>query len=242
MRRTLGLLSLLLLPGALHAQEIAQPNTISVSAMASVQRQPDQAVVQLAVESFAQTAPEATAENSRKMEAVIRALRRLGLREDQIRTLGFSIDPEYDYSSGAPRRPGEDRVIGYRTRNMVQVTTNDVAQTGEIIDVAIKAGANRVTNLNFQLRDPEAARQEALRLAVDKARAEAETVAAALGRRLGPALAASTTGAFPPPRPMEMRAMAAMAPDVAMPPPPISPGLLEVNAQVSVIYSLEPVR
>jgi uncharacterized protein YggE len=241
MRMIIALL-LLALPGALSAQEIAQPNTISVSGTASVQRQPDQAVVQLAVESFAQAAPAATAENSKTMDAVIRALRKLGLRQDQIQTLGFSVTPEYDYSSNAPRRPGEDRLIGYRARNIVQVTTNDIEQVGNIIDVAIKAGANRVTNLGFQLRDPEAARQEALRLAVANARTEAETIATALGRRLGPALAASSTGAFPPPRPMEMRAMAAMASDMENMPPPITPGTLEITAQVSVIYSLEPVR
>lgn len=241
MRRTIAFL-LLFVPSTLSAQEASQPNTISVSATASVERQPDQAVVQLAVESFAQTAPEATAENSKKMEAVIRALRQFGLKQDQIRTLGFSIQPEYDYSSGTPRQPGEDHLIGYRVRNMIQVTTNDVAQAGDIIDVAIRAGANRVTNLSFELRDPEAARQEALRLAVGKARAEAETIAAALGRRLGPALAATTTGAYAPPRPMEMRAMAAMPAEIAMAPPPITPGLLEVDAQVSIIYSLEPAR
>jgi uncharacterized protein YggE len=204
-----------------------------------VQRQPDQAVVVLAVESFAQTAQEASSENSAKMDAVIKALRRLGLGQDAIRTLGFSVTPEYDYTAGTPRQPGEDRLIGYRARNMIQVTTNDIAQAGNIIDVAIKAGANRVTDLSFQLRDPEAARQEALRLAVGKARTEAETIAAALGRRLGPALAATSTGAFAPPRPMQqMRSMAVA--EMAMAPPPIEPGVIEVEALVSVIYSLEP--
>jgi uncharacterized protein YggE len=176
------------------------------------------------------------------MEAVIRALRRLGLAQDQIRTLGFSVDPEYDFGSGAPRRPGDDRLLGYRARNTIQVTTNNVAQVGEIIDVAIRAGANRVSSLSFQLRDPEAARQDALRLAVERARVEAETIATALGRRLGPALSASSTGFFAPPRIMEMRAMAAPAAEMAMAPPPIEPGIIEVSAQVSVIYSLDPAR
>jgi uncharacterized protein YggE len=235
-------LLLLLLPGALGAQEAVQPNTISVSGMATVERQPDQAVIQLAVESFGATAQEATAENSTKMDAVIRALRQFGLKQDQIRTLGFSVNPEYDYNPGTPRQPGEDRLVGYRARNIVQVTTDNVAEAGNIIDVAIKAGANRVNNLNFQLRDPEAARQEALRLAVEKARTEAETIASALGRRLGPALAATTTGAFAPPQPFAMRAMANIAQDMAAPPPPVEPGLIEVNAQVNVIYSLEPTQ
>lgn len=230
-------LLLLILPTSLAAQEVVQPNTITVSGTATVERQPDQAVIRLSVESFAKAAQTATAENSAKMERVLPELRRLGLRENQIRTLGFSVTPEYDYSQGAPRRPGEDRLIGYRARNTIMVTTNEIDQVGRIIDVAINAGVNRVAGLSFQLRDPDAARQEALRLAVAKARAEAEAIASALGRRLGPALAASTTGSFAPPMIMETRAadMAMMAA-----PPPIEPGVLELSAQVSVVFTLEP--
>lgn len=233
---------LLLLPSSLLAQESIQPNTISVSGTASVKRAPDQAVLQLAVETFAATAKEAANENAAKMDAVMAALRKLGLGKDQLQTSGYSITPEYDYNASTPRQPGEDRLIGFRVRNMVQVTTDDVPQVGNIIDVATAAGANRVTNLAFQLRDPESARQEALRLAIGKARTEAETIAAALGRTLGPAIAASTTGAFAPPVMLEMRAMAARTADFSNAAPPIEPGLLEVSAQVSVIYSLSPAR
>lgn len=232
-------LLLLLLPASLTAQEVVQPNTISVSGMASVERQPDQAVIQLSVESFAKNAQAASAENSAKMESVMKALRRLGLGQNQIRTLGFNVSPEYDYTPGTPRRQGEDHLIGYRVRNTILVTTNDIEQVGRIIDAALAAGVNRVAGLTFQLRDPEAARQDAIRLAIAKARAEAETIASALGRQLGPALAASTTGGYAPPQIMQMRAVSDMA---MAAPPPIEPGVIEVDAQVAVVFSLEPVR
>jgi len=231
-------LLLLLVPSALAAQEVVAPNTITVSGTASVERQPDQAVITLAVESFAKVAQTATADNSAKMERVIRELRRLGLRENQIRTLGFSVTPEYDYSQGTPRRPGEDRVIGYRARNTILVTTNDIDQVGKIIDAAINAGVNRVEGLSFQLRDPEAARHEALRLAIGKARAEAETIAAALGRRLGPALAVTTTGTFAPPKMMAARAYG----DMALAEIPVEPGVISLSADVQIVFSIEPVQ
>lgn len=227
---------LLLIPSALSAQEVDETKTISVIGTASVERQPDQAVIHLSVESFAVDAQSATADNSTRMERVIRALRQLGLKENQIRTQGFSVNPEYDYSSGTPRRQGEDRLIGYRVRNTVVATINDLELVGRVIDVAIGAGVNRVAGLNFQLRDPEAARNEAIRLAITKARAEAETVAQALGGTLGQALSVSTTGALPPPRPMA-RAYAA---DMAMAAPPIEPGVLEVSAQVAIIFIFNP--
>lgn len=236
-------LLLLLVPAGLGAQEVVQQHTVSVSGMATVQRQPDQAVVLLAVESFAPTAREAAAANARKMDAVIGALRRLGLREDKIRTVGYSVTPEYDYSNRTPRQQGDDRLLGYRARNTVQVTTNNVEEAGTIIDTALTAGADRVTNLTFQLRDPDAARRDALRLALDKARAEAETIASSISRRLGPVVAVTTTGLFPPPQLVDARARALstdlMYESTAT---PLEPGLLEVSAQVSVIYSLEPPR
>lgn len=233
------LLSTLLLPASLLAQQPVEPNTVTVSATASVQRAPDQATLDLAVETFAATAEQASRANAQKMDALVKALERLGLKGDRIRTIGYNVYPEYEHRPEAPRQPGEERVVGYRATNMVQVTIDDVSRVGSVIDAAVKAGANRVTGLSFQLRNPEAARQEALRQAVGKARADAEAIAGAIGRRLGPALAVTTTGAFPPPRIMRAEAMSM---GFAKAPTPVEPGTIEISADVTVIFTLETGR
>lgn len=228
------MLVLLLTPAVLGAQEPTRPHTVTVSATGMIERAPDRAVLLVAVESFAATAQEASRENARKMEALLAALRRAGLTGDRVRTVAYSLEPEYDFSTdGGPRRPGENRLIGYRARNMVQVTIDDVERVGPIIDAAIAAGADRVAGLSFQLRDPEAARQDAIRQAIGKARAEAEAIAAAIGRPLGPALSVVTNG-YGPPRPM-YAARADM-----MTTTPIEPGTLEISASVTVVYGLGP--
>lgn len=228
-------------PAPARAQAVreaqATEHTVTVSATGKVTREPDRAVLLLAVESFAATAQEAAAENARKMDALLAALRRSGIDEGRIRTVSYQLNPEYDYRPDRPRVPGEPNIVGYRAVNMVQVTIDDVPRVGPIIDAAIGAGANRVTGLSFQLRDPDAARHDAIRQAISKARAEAEAIASALGRQLGPALQVTTTGAYvPPPQPFAMRADAA----VAAAPTPIEPGTLDIQATVLVVYRLEP--
>jgi uncharacterized protein len=213
-------------------QVAAEGRTLTVSATGMASRTPDRAVLTLAVETFAETAREASAANARQMEQLVAAIRRAGIPQERIRTTGYNLMPEYDY-----RERQQPRLVGYRTQNLVLVTSDDVAGVGALIDAAVGAGANRVHGLHFQVRDGETARHEALRQAAERARAEAEVLAAALGQRLGPPIAVYTGGAQPPIRPMTERMMSMDA--VAVAPTPIEPGALELQASVTIVYRLE---
>ncbi len=236
--RTVAAVSMLLaLAPAVAAQQatptVAEIPTISVSATGTVHRTPDQAVVSLAVENVASNARNAAQQNAQRMEAVIRAIRQAGIPSEHIRTSGYNLMPEYQYTQPTPTRPGEQKLTGYRATNMVQVTVDSIARVGPVIDAAIAAGANRANGVNFQLRDPEAVRREALRLAVAHAREDAETLAQASGRQLGTLLQLSTTGAMvPPPVPMMMRA-GAMAAEATT---PVEPGEMDITATVLAVY------
>jgi len=213
----------------------AQERTITVSGRGVVDREPDQAVIMLAVESSAATAEAAAQSNAETMERMIGALRRLGLERDRIRTISYQLHPEYARDPQPRGGEHEPRIVGYRAINMVQVTVDDIGRVGEIIDAAIAAGANRVTGLNFQMRDPERARIDALALAVRNARVEAEALAAAFGETLGPVLSVSTTGMIPPPMPVAMDRMVEMAART-----PIEPGTVRVEATVTAVFRLLP--
>jgi len=241
-----ALAAALLLPAcAARAQEPGSPTpparerTITVTGTGVVDREPDQAVIMLAVENMARTADAAAQANAETMERVIAALRRLGLDRDRIRTVSYQLHPEYARDEPRPGQPYEPRIVGYRAMNMVRVTLDDIARVGEVIDAALGAGANRVTGLSFQLRDPERARIDALALAVQNARGEAQALADALGETLGPALDVSTTGRIPQPVPYMMDAVAARA-ELAAAPTPIEPGTLRVEATVTIVYRLLP--
>lgn len=232
-------------PALATAQQTPQPpeRTVVVSAYASVEREPERAVVMLAVESTGPTARQAAQTNATKMDAVVAALRRLGITGRNVRTSSYELHPEYARPTREEETRGvrEPRIVGYRAHNMVTVIVDTVSRVGGVIDAALAAGANRVNNLQFDLRDPQAARVEALRQAVAKARAEAEAIAAAAGQRLGQPLNISTSQGYVPVgriagmRDMAMEGVAAAAP----PPTPIEAGTLNVTAYVTIVFRLE---
>ena len=213
--------------------------TINVNATGTVQREPERAVLTVAVESNATTAQLAAQANARKMDAVIGALRRLNIAPPKVRTVSYELHPEYAQPTRERPNPGL-RVIGYRAINMVVVDIDTIARVGAVIDATVAAGANRVHNLSFELRDTESARLEALRLATQRARAEAEVLATAAGQRLGPPLSISSSYYFEPRRyrmAAEMGGVAMAAP--AAMPTPVEGGTLNIVANVHIVFRME---
>lgn len=241
MRRMLSMAMMLALPAGVAAQERHDPppRTITVSAQGMIEREPEEGVVTLAVESEAADARAAADANAQRMTQLVAALRRAGVPERNIRTVSYELRPEYRRE--IERRDEPPRIAGYRAINMVQVTVDTVSGMGRIIDTAIGSGANRVANISFRLRDQHAAHIEAAALAMRNARREAEAIAEAAGERLGPALNINTGGYHaPPPPPMPMYARAEM--DMAAPQTPVETGTLTVMATVSVVYQLAGAR
>lgn len=205
--------------------------TLQVNATATVRRAPDVAVIQLAVETMASTARAATDQNTARMDDVLAAVRDLGIPSSRIRTQRLELHPRYDDR----RNNADPEIIGYRAVNQVTVRLLDVTATGPVVDAAVEAGANRVTGIQFEISDPEAAYHEALRDAIAKARAEAEVAAAALGKVLGEPLTVSTGGYNAPTPRFRMEAAVVMDQSGA---PPVEPGEIDVHATVSIAWRL----
>lgn len=210
--------------------------TIHVNATGEVRRAPDRAVIALAVETTAATAAEASNRNAEQMNRVLEAIRGLGIDRSMIQTRRVELNPRYAQMDRGMEMQ-EPRITGYVATNQVVVTLDDVGMVGRVVDAGIAAGANRVNGISFQLRDPESAHHEAIRLAVQKARREAQVVADALGERLGPAINVSTSGYYAPPPPMPMMADMRMERAQAAP-TPVEPGELDVQASVSITFRI----
>ena len=207
--------------------------TIEVVGMGDVEVAPDLAHLNFAVETSAATSREAAQQNAQQMERVIAALVAAGIRRDSIETLNFSVYPEYVTDD----RGENPRVRGYRVTNQVSLKTRRLDAVGTLIDAALEAGANRVEGISFGLSDPQAAEAEALREAVQRARASAETIAASLGVQLGPVLQASTSNE--PVRPMPALARMDMAAEAGQAfATPIQPGQQTVQARVVLVFGL----
>ncbi|MFB3829506.1 MAG: SIMPL domain-containing protein [Bryobacteraceae bacterium] len=216
---------LLLLTFALAVPAQTVPRTVRADGEASVSVQPDQAKINTGVITQGATAQEAASRNATLVETLLSQLRGALGSNGETRTVSYSISPNYKYTQGQPAE-----LIGYTATNMVEVTMYDLSTIGKIIDVASQAGANSVQSLRFGIREPEPVRGRVLGAAAKQARAHAEAIAAGLGGRLGAVLAAQE-GVVYSSSPLDSRVGAAT-------PTPIEPGLVTVQATVTVEMEL----
>jgi uncharacterized protein len=217
---------------ALAAPAGAQETTLRVQGSADVQVAPDRARISFAVETEAPTAREAAEANARLMDRVVSAVRETALPGLRVETSGYTLTPRY-----RPRRDdAPQEIAGYTARNHAQVIVDDVDAVGRLVDLALDRGANRVAGLGFEVRDPEPHRLEALRRALEQARNEAETVAEALGLRLGPP--SEVTTQYHVPRGIQAAAMMERVADA--PTTPVEAGLQQIVAVVNLTYRLFP--
>jgi len=235
--RTL-LLGLFVMPTILSAQiyDTRAPliPQLVISAQGEVRIAPDRATIHLAVQTRATTAAAAATENAQRQQRVIAAIRALGIAQDQISTVGYSVSPEHRYE---PNR--EPRVVGYVVTNTVVVDVRRIEQVGPVIDASLGAGANQISGLRFYSSTAEEARREAMTRAITSARRDAEVMARAAGGAVGELLEASVGASrMPPPVPM-MRAESLQA---AAGDTPISPGEQTVTVMVQTRWRFEPAR
>ena len=206
---------------------------IAVGARGEVKVVPDRATIQISVQTRAETAAAAASENARKQKAVIDALRTLGIAANDIGTSGYNVYPEQRYE---PNK--EPVVVGYNVTNTILVELKSIDLVGRAIDTALAKGANMITSLHFYASNTEAARQEAIAIAVRKARSDAEAAARAAGGSIS-GLLEINIGAYspPPPRPMELKRDMAMA---AQAETPISAGDQTLTVDISTRWRFSP--
>lgn len=207
------------------------PLSIRVIGEASVTAPPDQAQIDLAVTTRADTAKPASAANAEETARVLAELKRLIEPTGTTRTIGYSVQPEYRY----PREGREPQISGYVATNVIRVTTSQLDTVGDVIDLAIGAGANRVQRVRFRLKNEEAVYAQALREAASRARSEADALASALGVRIQRVLSAVEESAALQPQ-LDTFRTAALAAE--SPVTPVEPGMIEVDAHVRVTFEV----
>lgn len=207
-----------------------QPPHVTVSGDAELRVDPDLATVTVGVTEEAEGAGEAQAAVNRVAGDILAAVADLGIADGDIQTSRLTLNPIYDH--GDRRKP---LIIGYRASNTVTVRVVALELVGPVVDAAVGAGGNEIQGIQFLLEDDEAARLEALGMAVASARAKAEAIAAALGQPLGGVLKATEGGARV--KPVYQEAMAFRAGGDAQP-TPVAEGKVTVHAEVTLVYGL----
>src|SRR5437660_8037494 len=208
-------------------------SSIRVTGDARVTAKPDRVQIDVGVTTRATHSQDAAAENARQVEAMLGAVRKAAGPGAVLKTISYSLNPAYQYHP----KGEEPTLTGYNAVNVVQVTLDELAKIGAVIDSATQAGANQVQGIQFTLRDTEGVRAGALREAATKARADAEVLASALGLKADSILAVEESS----PRVVPVRAfMAGPVRTAAAPATPVEAGTLEVTADVVLTVEASP--
>lgn len=214
-------------PGAVAPEE---RNTISVTGEGRLYAKPDIAQIVIGVESRAPTAKEAASKNSGDMSEVMAVLKEMGIAEEDIQTVDYSIRAEMYYPEGE-----EPKVIGYVVTNAVQVKMRDLNLVGDLLDRVTEAGANNIYGITFTIEDPRPFQEQAREMAVADARKKAQQLADLADIRLGDLIALSE---YIVGGPVYVERAAAAAEGIGGGGPSISPGQLEIVIQVGMSYEI----
>ena len=147
---------------------------VKVFGQGTVSVKPDAAEVIIGVITENVQLQVAQEENSKAMAQVINSLSEIGVLHKNMQTQNYNIRTNYDYIDG------KQVFRGYEVSNYLKVVINNIDSIGEIIDTAVKNGANTVSGISFIVSDTTKYYYEALRLSVEDAQNKAIVMASDL--------------------------------------------------------------
>jgi uncharacterized protein YggE len=201
-------------------------HTITVTGTGSVTRVPDVARVSVGVSVTKASVKGARDSAGKSMQAVIAAIKAMGIDEKDIRTISIDLSPQYSNTS-------TPKIIGYRMSQQLQITVRDLDTAGDVVDTATAKGATEVNGLWFEVGEPASAMDEARAAAIGRARTSAQKMAAAAGVSLGGVVSISESIASVP-GPYYYGEAARDAAALT----PVERGTQDVQATVTVIFEI----
>ncbi|MGH2537296.1 MAG: SIMPL domain-containing protein [Candidatus Promineifilaceae bacterium] len=214
------------------AQEAAPPTgSITVIGQGEAFGQPDEASVQVGVETFGESVEVASNENEATVQAILAALEAKGIAAEDVQTSNYSLWAEQRYTDEGPQG-----IVGYRVSNQVSVKVRDINLVSAVLEAVTAAGANSIYGVSFSVADPAALEQEARAEAMADAQARAEELARLGNVEIGEVrIISESIGNAPIPF---MGGGRALAEDMAAAAPSIAPGELSFHVQLEVTYNI----
>ncbi|MFR5041990.1 MAG: SIMPL domain-containing protein [Dialister sp.] len=215
------------------AQAEDSRRSITTTGNGVVIAQNNRAVMYLAVETMSPDAKQAAQDNANIMTKVKHAVIGAGAAPDKIETDNYTMYPVYEYDKGKVKSRK------YEVNNRMKVVVEDLTKAGTVMDAAISAGANRIENIMFTVRNPGKYKDDALREAAQDARRKADIIAASLGKTVTNIISVTDNSVRVSPRNYMMNARMAGGNDMAeSATTPMEGGDAKVESSVTVVFEI----
>jgi len=218
------------LPFSVNSITTTKSNLFTVSGTGEATAVPDTAMINLGVSKEASTVTAAQNQVNEIINKITDDLKKLGVKEEDIKTTNYSVNPNYDYTLGK-RTPN-----GYTVNASIEIKIKPIEKANQAIDIATADGANQVGGVNFVLNDSEQKEleNEARIEAVKKAKEKAKSLANAAGIKLGKVIDVQENASGYP-RPIFQTATLEKTEDQSAP-TELNPGENKVSITVTLSY------
>lgn len=217
----------------LEITSTSRSSELSVIGEGKVEVVPDTATVTVGITvSRAGTVDAAQKQIDEVNNKVLAAMKKLGLKDEDITTSNYSVNPNYTYAGQ------QQRIDGYNADASITIKTHDTTLVSQIVSEATAAGANQVNNVSFSVDDPAKFRSQARTKAIENAKMEAEKLASELGISLGKVtnIVESSSDGMPVPMYAESMAYDTAAGSARKTTPDIEAGSQTIHSTVTLFF------
>ncbi len=215
-------------------QAVSGTRQVYISGEGKIAVKPDIAVFNVGIVTQTKKVKDAQDENTRRSNAVIEYIKKQGLADKDIKTIGYSVTPQYILDKEVSRRRPPE-IVAYEVRHTVEIKVRDLVQIDTLLAGVVSSGANEVGSVNFRVEDDDAVVREARKLAIEDAQNKASVLAQDLGVRLVRIVGFSESGnGFPV---FVQSLKGGFGGDViSAPTPAVEPGEQEIRSVVTITY------
>jgi uncharacterized protein YggE len=164
-----------------------QNKTIAVTAEESASADAEVATLAIGYHNYGLTQDSAFKDNIQMSERIIKAILSAGVPKTNVETEKLQLDRVQIEDKWTPDMKKERQFEAVQSWHMAV----SAAQAQKVADLAVKAGANQVDDVDWNVSDPVALQAKAGAAALAKARSIADQMAKGLGTKLGELVYAS---------------------------------------------------
>lgn len=204
---------------------------VCVAGEGKIKVRPDQAVLNVSIETKGAKAIDVKKENDIAVDRVLQLIKKMNLPKEDVMTQNVTLYPNYDY---------EKKKHSYVATQTISIQLKDLSKYAELSEGLVDAGVNRIDNIEFKSSKLKALQSEARKMAIKDAKLKAEDYVNALGQKMGKAITVNDNSQVSYPMPMYKNMMqASMSNGDQAQSETLAIGEIEIVANVSVCFALD---